>query len=96
MLAGLLCHVQGGAASGWRKLAWLAALTLAAAIGLFSKESAVVVLAAMAIYDFAFATGGWRARLPGYLALALPVALFLYVRVPGLCRARRGAGSVHR
>jgi tetratricopeptide (TPR) repeat protein len=80
VLAGLLCHTQGAAASGRRKPAWLAALMLAATIGMFSKESAVVLLAAMAIYDFTFGTGGARARLPGYLAAALPVALFLYVR----------------
>ena len=80
VLAGLLCHVKSAAASGWRKLAWLAALMLAAAIGMFSKESAVVLLAAMAIYDFTFGRGGARARLPGYVAVALPLALFLYVR----------------
>jgi tetratricopeptide (TPR) repeat protein len=80
VLAGLLCHAKSAAASGRRKLAWLAALMLAATIGMFSKESGVVLLAAMAIYDFTFATGGARARLPGYAAVALPVAIFLYVR----------------
>jgi tetratricopeptide (TPR) repeat protein len=79
VLAGLLCHVQGGAASGWRKLAWLAGLALAATVGLFSKESAVVVLAAMVIYDLAFHQT-WRARAPGYLALAVPFLVFFYVR----------------
>jgi tetratricopeptide (TPR) repeat protein len=79
VLAGLLCHVHGGAASGWRKIAWLAGLALATAIGLFSKESAVVVLAAMAIYDFVFHQT-WRARAPGYLALAVSFPVFFYVR----------------
>ena len=79
VLAGLLCHVQGGAASGWRKLAWLAGLALATTIGLFSKESAVVVLAAMVIYDLAFHQT-WRARASGYLALAVSFPVFFYVR----------------
>jgi len=79
VLAGLLCHVHGGTASGWRKLAWLAGLALAAAIGLFSKESAVVVLAAMLIYDLAFHQT-WRARASGYLALAAPLLVFFYIR----------------
>jgi tetratricopeptide (TPR) repeat protein len=79
VLAGLLCHVHGGAASGRRKLAWLAALALAATIGLFSKESAVVVLAAMVLYDLAFHQT-WRARVAGYLALAAPFLVFFYVR----------------
>ena len=79
VLAGLLCHVQGGAASGWRKLAWLSGLALATTIGLFSKESAVVVLAAMVIYDLAFRQT-WRARASGYLALAVSFPVFFYVR----------------
>jgi hypothetical protein len=79
VLAGLLCHVQGGAAFRWRKLAWLAGLALAAAIGLFSKESAVVLLAAMVIYDLAFRQT-WRARAAGYQALAMSFLVFFYVR----------------
>jgi tetratricopeptide (TPR) repeat protein len=109
VLAGLVCHAKSAAASGRRKLAWLLALMLAATIGMFSKESAVVLLAAMVIYDFTLgaggvgvlssvridngrksATRGSRAdegvrptlaqSLPGYVAVALPLALFLYVR----------------
>ena len=80
VLAGLLCHAKSAAASGGRKLAWLAALMMAASIGMFSKESAVVLLAAMAIYDFTVGRGEARARLPGYLAAAVPVAIFWYVR----------------
>jgi tetratricopeptide (TPR) repeat protein len=79
VLAGLLCHLHGGAASGWRKPAWLAGLALATAIGLFSKESAVVVLPAMVIYDLAFHQT-WRARTSGYLALAASFLVFFYVR----------------
>ena len=85
VLAGLLCHVQGGVATGWRKLAWFAGLALAAAIGLFSKESAVVVLAAMVIYDLAFHQTR-RGRAAGYLALAVPFLVFLYVRGRVLAR----------
>jgi tetratricopeptide (TPR) repeat protein len=79
VLAGLLCHIHGGAASGWRKLAWLAGLALAATVGLFSKESAVVVLAAMLIYDLAFPQT-WRARATGYLALGVSFLVSFYVR----------------
>jgi tetratricopeptide (TPR) repeat protein len=79
VLAGLLCHIHGGVASGWRKLPWLSGLALAATIGLFSKESTVVVLAAMVIYDFAFHQT-WRARASGYLALAASFPVFFYVR----------------
>jgi tetratricopeptide (TPR) repeat protein len=94
VLAGLLCHAKSAAASGRRKLAWLAALMLAAAIGIFSKESAVVLLAAMAIYDVTVGRGGTKSATrgsradegvrpthwAGYVAVALPVTIFLYVR----------------
>jgi hypothetical protein len=81
VLAALLCHVKGAAASLWRKAAWLAGLALAAVIGLFSKESAVVLLAAMAMYDFTFRSGpGWRARVPGYVAAAAACLAFFSVR----------------
>jgi hypothetical protein len=80
VLAGLLCHAKGAAASGRRKLAWLAALMLAAGVGVFSKESGVVLLAGMAIYDVTLGRGGARARWAGYVAAGVPVAVFLYVR----------------
>jgi tetratricopeptide (TPR) repeat protein len=89
VLAGLLCHVHGGASSGWRKLACLAGLALAATVGLFSKESAVVVLAAMLIYDLAF-HHTWRARAAGYLALAVSFLVFFYVRAQVLARLPAG------
>ena len=42
---------------------WIAAMALATAIGMCSKESAIVAVAAVALYDFIFARGAeWRAR----------------------------------
>jgi tetratricopeptide (TPR) repeat protein len=81
VLAGLLCHVRATGAAGARKAAWLAALTLASAIGMFSKESGVVLVAALVLYDIAFPnTARWRARIAGYVAAAAPVGLFFFVR----------------
>ena len=80
VLAGLLCHAKGVPATGRRKVAWLSALALAAAVGMFSKESAVVLPAAMVLYDVTVGKGTWRARWPGYVTVALPVSFFLYVR----------------
>ena len=54
VLAGLLLHIRAGSAAGRRKLRYLAALALVVGIGMFSKESAIVVLAAMALYDLAY------------------------------------------
>lgn len=81
VLAGLLCHVKGAVATGWRKLAWLAGLFAAQAAGLFSKESAAVLPAIMLLYDLTWPRRAtWRGRLPGYLALLLPFAGFFYLR----------------
>jgi tetratricopeptide (TPR) repeat protein len=54
VMAALLCHRQALTAVGMRRAAWLAAIGLASAIGIFSKESAIVVVAVFAIHDFNF------------------------------------------
>jgi hypothetical protein len=80
-LAGLLCHAQASLASGWRRRAWLAALAMSAAVGLFSKETAVVLPAAMLLHDLA--RGGaarWRSRWAGYGAVAIPFLGYFYLR----------------
>jgi tetratricopeptide (TPR) repeat protein len=90
-LAGLLCYARGLTAAGWRRAAWLAALAAAAAMGVFSKESGVVLVAAMVVYDLAFAPKtGWRARVAGYLAAVLPMTVFLAMR----SRALAGVSSL--
>ncbi len=54
---------------------------VAAAIGIFSKESAIVVIGAVLLYDLAFSKPGpWRERWRGYAAVALPCLLFLAAR----------------
>jgi tetratricopeptide (TPR) repeat protein len=80
VLAGLLCHIHAASAGGWRKPLWLAGLTLAVAIGIFSKESAVVVIAVMLVYDIAFASTSWGERAPGYVAMAVPLAIYFFIR----------------
>ena len=94
VLAGLLCHVKASSAVGRRKAGWLAGLAAAATVGIFSKENAVVLVAAMAIYDLAYPRGAsWRARLPGYGALAAPFAAFFWLHHAALSRLfERGFG----
>lgn len=87
VLAGLLCYLRAAASSGSRRCAWLVALTLAAAIGIFSKESGIVVLAVIPLYDLAFRSSApWRLRVPGYLAAGLPVLVYLTVRAQVLAK----------
>ncbi|HTX36433.1 MAG TPA: tetratricopeptide repeat protein, partial [Bryobacteraceae bacterium] len=81
VLAGLLCYVRSASAAGRRRLAWLAGMAAAQAIGLFSKESAVVLPGLMLVYDLTWIDRTtWRRRAPAYAALALPFAAFFYLR----------------
>ena len=81
VLAGLVCHVQAARSTGRRRLGWLAGLALAAGIGMFSKENAVVLPAIMLLYDLTWARSApWKERWRGYVAMALPFGLFFKLR----------------
>src|SRR5260221_2725369 len=67
VLAGLVLHTRLPDA-GWRRLLGLSGMLLAALFGLFSKENAVVLPAAMLLYDLIFRLR--RVAWPGYLAVA--------------------------
>ncbi len=85
VLACLLAYVRAQRSSGKAQAAWLAAAAVAAAVGVFSKENAVVAVAILVIYDFCFAASvPWRLRWSGYAAAAVPSALYLAARGPAL------------
>ncbi|HTM49074.1 MAG TPA: glycosyltransferase family 39 protein, partial [Bryobacteraceae bacterium] len=80
VLAALLAHHKALRSSGPRKAAWVGAAALAVAIGMFSKESAIVAIAVIGLYDITFGQGSWRSRAPSYVAVLVPCLAFLYVR----------------
>lgn len=81
VLAALVCHIQAAGSTGTRRKRWLVGLGLAAAAGVFSKESGIVTPAVMLLYDLAFAPrGGWRERVANYAAAVLPCLVFLSIR----------------
>lgn len=81
VMAGLLCYLRSISAAANRKIAWLAALMAAQAIGLFSKESGAILPAAMLLYDFAWPRKeSWRNRVLPYLATAVPFGVFFFLR----------------
>jgi len=81
VLAGLLCHVKGASAAGWRRVAWLAGLAAAQAVGLFSKENGAVLPGIMLLYDLTWPERAtWRRRAAAYAVVALPIAAYLYLR----------------
>ena len=81
VLAGLLCYARAASIARWRRWAWLGALGVAQAVGLFSKESGIVLPGIILLYDLTWSERStWRARAPAYAALALPIAAFFYLR----------------
>jgi tetratricopeptide (TPR) repeat protein len=85
VLAGLLCYLKGQSEQGSRKLACLAGLTAAQALGLFSKESAIVLIALMLLSDVTWPRRSQTAqRIPFYLAAGLVSAVFLFGRMQSL------------
>ena len=81
VLTGLLCYVRATSAAGRRRFAWLTGIAAAQAIGIFSKESAVVMPGIMLLYDLAgLQRATWRRRAPAYAVLALPFIVFFYLR----------------
>ena len=82
VLSGFLMYLQSTESAGWRRLAWLAGLMAVTAVGVFSKESAVVIVGVIALYELTW----WkerkqgRALLLGCIATLLPIAAMLYQR----------------
>uniref|UniRef100_Q024D1 Uncharacterized protein n=1 Tax=Solibacter usitatus (strain Ellin6076) TaxID=234267 RepID=Q024D1_SOLUE len=81
VLAALMAHRKALESNGARKAAWLGVIAAAVTLGMFAKESTVVVVAVIAIWDLTFGRGAsWRARMPSYAAVMVPIAAYLYVR----------------
>ena len=88
VLGGLLLYWKSGEAEGGRRWGYLAALSAVTAVGVFSKESAVMLLPVVCLYEAVY----WRKRrgrglLAGALAILLPVQAMLYQRAAVLWAA---------
>ena len=87
VLASLLSYHQARHNSGRTRAAWLVAVALATAIGIASKESAIVVIGVLLLYDLAFVRRVlWRSQVPAYAAAATPCILFLAARAHALAK----------
>ena len=90
VLSGFLMYLKGAESAGLRRLAWFAGLMAVTAVGMFSKESAVVIVGVMALYELTW----WkerkqgRALLLGCIAALLPIAAMLYQRSIVLAASR--------
>jgi protein O-mannosyl-transferase len=82
VLSGLLMYLRSTEAEGWRRLAWLAGLMAVATLGVFSKESAVVLPGVIVLYELAWWSerGPLRGLLTGCAVLVAPLAALAYQR----------------
>src|SRR5579863_7097635 len=75
-LGGLLLYLKSTAASGRRRMACFAGLAAITAVGVFSKESAVAVIAIIALYELTW--WDWptflRVRLRGFLEACIAMS----------------------
>jgi tetratricopeptide (TPR) repeat protein len=72
VLSGWLMYLKAGECAGRQRLAWLAGLLAVTTLGVFSKESAVVIVGVIALYELTW----WRERTRGRnLLLGVPATL---------------------
>jgi tetratricopeptide (TPR) repeat protein len=89
VLAGLASYLQARASTGAHRMAWLTALTLMAAVGVFAKESAVALIGVIVLYEIVW----WDRRMSmpaltrGVVAVGLPTAIMLMQRTAVLSAA---------
>ena len=82
VLGGLLLYLKSTDHTGWRRWAYLGGLSAATAVGVFSKESAVMVLPVIGLYEAVW----WKQRrqvwglIWGSLAMMAPIEVMLYQR----------------
>jgi tetratricopeptide (TPR) repeat protein len=86
ILSGLLMALKAAENTGARRLTWLAGLMAVTAIGVFSKESAVVVVGMIVVYALVWWKEGSYGHklLWGCLAAAPPIAVLWYLRTAAL------------
>jgi tetratricopeptide (TPR) repeat protein len=85
VLAGLLCYHRFLHTSARARAAWLFAVSLATTVGIFSKESAIVLIAVLLLYDFTVDRGVLlRSRLLGYAAVVVPCLAYFAARAAAL------------
>ncbi len=81
-LGGLLMYLRSTETTGWRRALWLGGLSAITFAGVFSKESAVCIVAVIVLYEFTWWKSGARIRtlMLGCVATAVPIGTMLFQR----------------
>lgn len=93
VLTSFLCYVKAAGSWGRQKILWLLAMMFAVTLGLFCKETAVVILLVVVLYDGTFrllarhrnvlinlCLNYWQFFRQGYVALIPPLLIFFGAR----------------
>src|SRR5262245_18702797 len=82
VLAATVCYVNARQASGRQRLRWLAGLTIAAAVGVFAKESGVAVAGVLALYEVVWwdRSRSSKALIAATFAVGIPIVAMLALR----------------
>jgi len=89
VLSGLWMYRMSRESSGARRIAWLIGVMIATTIGIFSKESAIVIVGLIALWEIAWWKDRSRLRNLAYgiIAAGLPIIAFLIQRSIVLARS---------
>jgi tetratricopeptide (TPR) repeat protein len=79
VLSGFFLYLKSAETSGVRRAAWLGGLAVVTTLGVFSKESAVVLPAVIVIYELACGKR-WSRMLDGVAATLVPIGIMLWER----------------
>lgn len=80
-LSGFLAYVKSTQTVGHRRIAWLVALGMVTAAGVYSKESAVTIPGVIALYELAWpGRRRWLDLSLGFAATGIPIAAMLFQR----------------
>ena len=90
VLSGFLMYLKGTESAGWRRFVWLGGLMAVTAVGVLSKESAVVIFGMIPLYELTWwkERKQWRGLILGCLVTLLPIAAMLYQRSMVLAASR--------
>jgi tetratricopeptide (TPR) repeat protein len=79
VVGGLLCHIRAVRAAHGRRALWRTGLVVAGLVAAFSKETGLVLIGVLLLYDFV-ADRSSRAAVPGYVMVGLVAVFYLATR----------------
>jgi hypothetical protein len=86
VLSGFLCYLKSVETTGRRRGAWLMGLAATTTVGVFSKESAVVLPAVLVLYELSFEKR-WKVLSRALIATLVPIGAMLGLRAAVLSAA---------